>query len=61
MKKFDVKSRLPRLVTLRLLLILLFLGSATIDIHAAASNSIARVWNERALAALARYDGAVTG
>src|SRR5438132_2739003 len=52
MKRFDVRDRLPRLVTLRLLLILLFPGSATVDIHAAASNSVARVWDERALAAI---------
>jgi len=32
--------------------ILLFLGSATLNLYAAASNSVARVWNERALAAI---------
>lgn len=33
-------------------LVLLFLCSASINVHAAPSNSIARVWNERALAAI---------
>ncbi len=32
--------------------LLLFLGGATLDLRAAASNSVARVWNERALAAI---------
>src|SRR2546426_5524218 len=31
---------------------LLLLGSATLNLQAAASNSVARVWNERALAAI---------
>src|SRR5882724_121974 len=53
MKTFGAKSRLPLLVTMKtLLLMLLFVGSATLSVHAAASNSIARVWNERALAAI---------
>src|SRR5436309_10055844 len=33
-------------------LLFLFVCSANIRLHAAASNSIARVWNERALAAI---------
>ena len=33
-------------------MLLLLTGATTINLHAAASNSIARVWNERALAAI---------
>ena len=36
----------------RCALLLLLVGSAGVKLHAAASNSIARVWNERALAAI---------
>lgn len=39
-------------VGLRSLLCFLLFCAITIDIHAAASNSVARVWNERALAAI---------
>src|SRR5438067_13771602 len=34
------------------LFVALLLGGATLNIHAAASNSVARVWDERALAAI---------
>src|ERR1051325_11637366 len=44
--------RLQRPALLAKFAVLLFLGSASINAHAAASNSIARVWNERALAAI---------
>src|ERR1041384_7576221 len=46
---------LPRCVNHLLQVIcalLLLLGSANLNLQAAASNSVARVWNERALAAI---------
>src|ERR1051326_4076977 len=46
---------LPRCVNHLLQMIcalLLLLGSANLNLQAAASNSVARVWNERALAAI---------
>jgi hypothetical protein len=53
MKTFDPRSSLPALTVLKIfLLISLATGGTAINSHAAASNSIARVWNERALAAI---------
>src|SRR6266404_4693278 len=53
MKKFDVRTGHPFLVTMKtLLLISILIGNGAVNIHAAASNSIARVWDERALAAI---------
>ena len=43
----------PILSPARCTLLLLFAGGISVNLHAAASNSIARVWNERALAAIA--------
>ncbi len=39
-------------VPLATVALLLFVGGTSVNVHAAASNSIARVWNERALAAI---------
>src|SRR5436853_2372040 len=53
MKKFDVRTGHPFLVTMKTLLLTpLLIGSGAVNIHAAASNSLARVWDERALAAI---------
>src|SRR2546429_6331572 len=53
MKKFDVRTGHPFLVTMKtLLLTSLLIGSGAVNLHAAASNSVARVWDERALAAI---------
>jgi hypothetical protein len=53
MMTFDLTSRLPLLGKMKTLLVTLLLaGTAAINIHAAASNSIARVWNERAIQAI---------
>src|SRR6476661_3574542 len=45
------QPQLQRLIAASMLLIL-FLCSANSSLHAAASNSVARVWDERALAAI---------
>src|SRR5437764_10642501 len=52
MKTFQIKVGLSRARVNPLWPISLFLASASINLHAAASNSIARIWNERALAAI---------
>ncbi len=53
MKTFQLKIGLSLLARVNSLwLISLFTGAAGLNVHAAASNSIARVWNERALAAI---------
>ena len=53
MNMFDRKSGLPVSAGLKTLwLVLLLVGSGTLNLHAAASNSVARVWDERALAAI---------
>src|SRR5215470_8988067 len=53
MKTFNVKRGLPIPARLQaFFLILLAIGGTAIDSRAAASNSIARVWNERAIAAI---------
>src|SRR2546428_14175186 len=41
-----------RTLLINMLLLAFFAGGASISVQAAASNSIARVWNERALAAI---------
>src|SRR5216110_313317 len=53
MKKFSLKKAPASLATAKTFgLGLLLSCSASLNTHAAASNSIARVWNERALAAI---------
>ncbi len=53
MNKCDSRSRLPFLARAKFLCLFPpLLSAAAINLHAAASNSIARVWNERALAAI---------
>src|SRR6266566_6523854 len=53
MKMFDLKGKLALLARLKTFwLISLVTCSTSINGHAAASNSIARVWNERAIAAI---------
>src|SRR5438309_9841068 len=52
MKTFQIKVGLSRARVNPLWPISLFLAFASINLQAAASNSIARVWNERALAAI---------
>ncbi len=53
MKMFQLKNglSLPAKVN-SLWLLSLFTGAASLNVHAAASNSVARVWDERALAAI---------
>ena len=52
MNVLDAKTRLPLRAVLKQLAVLLLLLGGISSAHAAASNSIARVWNERALAAI---------
>ena len=52
MNVLDAKTRLPLRAVLKQLAVLLLLLGGISAAHAAASNSIARVWNERALAAI---------
>src|SRR2546425_4315828 len=52
MKKFDLKSAAPLLSRVKTFSLVLLVCSAALAAQAAASNSIARVWNERALAAI---------
>src|SRR3989442_13290621 len=52
MKRFDLKSAAPLLSRVRRSSLILFVCSAALAAQAAASNSVARVWDERALAAI---------
>src|SRR5712671_5956263 len=53
MNRLDSKLRLPRGVRIKpLWLTMLLMGSAAVVAQASPSNSVARVWNERALAAI---------
>src|SRR5947199_9695208 len=52
MKRFDLKSAAPLLSRVKRSSLILFVCSAALAAQAAASNSVARVWNERALAAI---------
>src|SRR5437867_1650372 len=52
MKRFDLKSAAPLLSRVKRSSLILFVCSAALAAQAAASNSVARVWDERALAAI---------
>src|SRR5947209_12128871 len=52
MKRFDLKSAAPLLSRVKTSSLILFVCSAAAAAQGASSNSVARVWDERALAAI---------